>query len=830
MRLLLRILGWVLIVLVVLLLAIGGGGYLWLRGALPQTSGSVQVQGLTAAVEIVRDADAVPHIRAQNEADAMFGLGYAHAQDRLWQMEFQRRIGNGRLSEFAGPSQLDTDKFLRTLGVARAAKTAWASMAPDARQLVEAYVAGVNSFIGSHHGRELPVEFTVLGIQPEPWKPEDVLVWGKMMAWDLGGNWTSELLRSRLSAKLGAEKADQLMPAYLPDRTLILPNGVAADQRPTTKGQSATAQGAESVSPVALGPSSTKSLGCSSLPAACDRLLAINRALKDDFGLGGTAIGSNNWVVSGARTTTGKPLLSNDPHLGARIPSIWYLAHITGGRIDAIGATLPGAPGIIIGHNQRIAWGVTNTGPDVQDLFVEHINDRNEAEYKGAWEPVQVVPEVIKVKGQPDVTIQVRITRHGPLISDVISDVAEPMAFRWTALDEEDHIFESFLQIDQAQSWADFTAALKNYGAPMQNFVYADVDGNIGYYAPGKLPIRASGDGTLPAQGWTGADDWTGYVPFEELPHAYNPPQGYIATANNKVVGDGYPHLIGSDWAAPYRAARIVELIEAKPKLAPDDMAAIQADVRSSLARELLPRLLEATPTDDRAKQALEMLRGWDGTVSGDSAQAAIFEAWYQQIPKRILEDEVGDKLWSDYGDERNFIAMALSAQLSEGNSPWCDDVGTPAQEDCATELGAALSDGLADMAKVQGSQDVKGWRWDRAHHAMFPHNVFDGVGALRPIFSRSIPNGGDGFTVDVAPISQSDPYNQYHVPSYREIIDLSALDSSRFIHTVGQSGSVLSGDYSNLLERWQRVEYMPMRYDKATVDAAAKARLVLQP
>ncbi|KPV47998.1 penicillin amidase, partial [Kouleothrix aurantiaca] len=247
----------------------------------------------------------------------------------------------------------------------------------------------------------------------------------------------------------------------------------------------------------------------------------------------------------------GKPLLANDPHLGARIPSIWYLAHITGGKLDAIGATLPGLPGIVIGHNQRVAWGVTNTGPDVQDLFVEHVNDQNQVEYKGAWEPLEIIPETIKVKGQPDVTLQVRVSRHGPLISDVIDGTGQPLAFRWTALDPEDRTFEAFLSIDMAQSWDEFTGALQVYGAPMQNFVYADVDGNIGYYAPGKLPIRAGGDGRAPAEGWTGANDWTGYVPFAELPHAFNPPQGYIATANNKVVADSYPPLISNDWAAP---------------------------------------------------------------------------------------------------------------------------------------------------------------------------------------------------------------------------------------------------------------------------------------
>jgi penicillin amidase len=558
-------------------------------------------------------------------------------------------------------------------------------------------------------------------------------------------------------------------------------------------------------------------------------LLAINRTIKDALGLGGTAIGSNNWVIGGARTTTGMPLLANDPHLGAQIPSIWYLAHITGGNLDAIGATLPGTPGVIIGHNQYIAWGVTNTGPDVQDLFVEHINTRNEAEYNGAWEPVHVIPEVIKVKGQPDVTIQVRITRHGPLISDAIEGTGEALAFRWTALDDEDRTLEAFANIARADNWREFAGALATYKAPMQNFVYADTEGNIGYYAPGALPIRAKGDGTLPAPGWTGEYDWQGYVPFAELPHAYNPPQGFIATANNQVAPDTYPYLISSSFAAPYRAARIVELIQSKDKLSPDDMAAMQADVRSAQARELLPRLLEARTSDGRAKAAIELLRGWDGTVAADSAQAAVYEAWSEQIPAHIFADELGDELWNNYADEKDMIAMVIPGLL-KGDGGWCDDIRTPAPESCATVLGAALVNGLSEMAKRQGSDDLATWRWDRVHHAMFPHNPFDQVGALRPIFSRSIPTGGDGFTVNVAPISRDDLYNQRHVPSYRQIVDLSNLGASRFIHTVGQSGQLLSSDYSNLLDRWRQVEYLPMRYDKETINTAAAARLVLQP
>ena len=820
MRRLLKVLRWLLIIIVVLVLLVGSGGYLWLRGALPQTSGTIKVQGVSGQVEIVRDADDIPHIRAGSEADAMFGLGYAHAQDRLWQMEFQRRIGQGRLSEVVGEPALTTDRFLRALGPYRAAQSAWPKVDPEARKTIEAYVAGVNAFISTHHGRALPVEFAVFGFEPEPWKPEDVLVWAKMMAWNLSGNMGEELLRRDLTAKFSPDKVTQLMPGYLPDGPIILPDGVASAQGAgVTARAAAPTQAAAAPSPCAA--------ACAERP---DSFVAINRFIQESLGLGGFGIGSNNWVVGGSHTTTGKPLLANDPHLGAQTPSIWYLAHVTGGPIDAIGSTLPGLPSVVIGHNNRIAWGVTNTGPDVQDLYLEHINNNNEVEYKGTWEPMKIVPEVIKIKGQPDQTLNVRITRHGPLMSDVAEDISGTVALRWTALDDTDDTIGAFLSLNRAQNWDDFTKALSLYYAPMQNFVYADVDGNIGYYAPGALPIRAKGDGTAPVPGWTGEYDWTGYVPFDKLPHTFNPPEGFIVSANNKVVPDNYPYFISSSWAAPYRAERITEMIQSKPKLSPNDIAAMQADVHSVLARQLLPILLKAKASDQRSQDAINMLKDWNGEIRGDSAQAAIYEAWYQQFAPRIFADELGDQIWSGYRGWGDSTIMATVEALEGKSSAWCDNVTTPQVEDCATTLGQALSDGLNDMTRLQGNSDMKSWRWDRVHHTIFPHNPFSTVSLLRPIFGRSIPNGGDGQTVDVGPVRGSELYNQYQVPSYREIIDLSNLGASRFMNTLGQSGYFLSGNYANLIERWQRVEYLPMRYDQATINSGAEGRLVLEP
>ena len=804
MKLLLRL----LILIVALVLLLGGGGYLWLRRSLPQTSGNVTVTGISAPVTIVRDSNGIPHITGQSEADAVFGLGYAHAQDRLWQMEFQRRVGNGRLSEAVGPGGLEVDIFLRTIGTARAAESAYQNLDPDSRALLDAYAAGVNAFIETHRGG-LPIEFSILGIEPEPWRPQDSLVWVKMMSWDLAGNWEEELLVARITRQIGPDAAAALLPAAAADDPLILPDGGDSVRAQTSDHQSTTI--ARQVAPQRSPAANSSSSAEQQSPA--DALSALAARVEAAIGLGGEHVGSNNWVVSGARSASGRPMLANDPHLGTRIPALWYLAHLKGGNLHVAGATLPGLPAVVIGHNERIAWGVTNTNPDVQDLFVERVNERNEVLYQGRWEPLTIIPETIKVKGEEDVELFVRVSRHGPLISDVADGTGDPLAFRWTALDEADGTLQAFLGINRASNWQEFTSALSSYHSPMQNFVYADVEGNIGYYAPGAVPIRPRSDGRLPAEGWSGADDWQGYIPFSELPHTFNPERGYVVTANNRLVPDSYPHLLSTDWAAPYRAQRIIELIESKPQHTLDDMAAMQADIVSLQARELLPALTSINPAGEQERAALELLRNWDGTMAGDSAAAAVYAAYYQALPETVFADELRN-IYEDYRGESNDHAILLDEVLRGSQSVWCDDVNTPAEEGCDAAMAKALADGLERMAEVQGTDDVRAWRWDKAHVVIFPHNPFDNVDLLRPIFSRSIPNGGDAFTVNVGPISRSEPYFQRHVPSYRQLIDLADLNNSRFMHTTGQSGNLLSSQYDNWIERWQRVEYVPIPFD----------------
>jgi penicillin amidase len=536
--------------------------------------------------------------------------------------------------------------------------------------------------------------------------------------------------------------------------------------------------------------------------------------------------GSNNWVVAGSRSITGKPLLANDPHLAGQAPAVWYLAHVSGGTLDAIGATLPGVPGVMIGRNQRIAWGITALLGDVQDLYVEKVNTRDQAEYNGALEPVRIVRETIKVRGEPDVPLRVRITRHGPVISDVLEHPHSTLALRWTGLDPDDATAECFMRVNLAGSWPAFTEALRRMKVPLLNFVYADVDGNIGYYGPGAFPVRAAGDGTRPVPGWTGEFEWRGYLHESEWPSAYNPPRGYIVSANNLVAPDSFPFLLGSSWEAPYRAARIVEMIEQTSKLAVEDMGRMQRDLRSAQVKVVLPFLLKARPLDASGRDAMDFLREWDGTLDGDSPRAALYEAWYEATVRGLFEDDLGADLAAGYTARRSLAAKAVDNLIQSGDSTWCDDVRTPEAETCDTLLGRTLQRALADMSDRQGTSNFSKWRWDRVNAARFPHRPLDGVPLLRRFFSRVVPRGGDAFTV--TPVMPLD--DDIFVSSYRQVVDLAGDDSSRFVIPMGQSGHVWSDRYANLLDRWNRAEYLPMRFTRLAVDDAAKTTLVLEP
>jgi penicillin amidase len=560
-----------------------------------------------------------------------------------------------------------------------------------------------------------------------------------------------------------------------------------------------------------------------------------------EFLLGGArteALGSNNWVVDGSMTSSGKPLLANDPHLGTHIPSLWYLAHMTAGDFDVIGATLPGAPAVAIGRNRRIAWGETNVGADVQDLYLEKLSpDGRSAEFRGRYEPLRVFRETIAVKGAAPLVFDVRVTRHGPLISDAINannaaaaDGAAtrpplpPLAFRWTALDDEDPTVLAFLKVNAAGNWSEFVDAMRDYVAPSQNFVYADVDGHIGYILPGRIPVRTAGDGTMPAEGWTGTQEWNGWIPFEALPRLADPPAHAIVTANHRPNPAGDPWNIAVEFPEPYRAERIGALLHGRSDLTPDAFRDMQADTLSRHAGAVLPLLLRTldapggdadsgTGLDPDDRVALSLLREWRYDAGRDSAAAAIFNAWFLQLAPALVGDDLGPRLLEGYRGRYSFITRFLAGTLREDRRAWCDDSRTPDAESCRRIVALALHDAVAELKNRLGA-DLRAWRWGDVHPAVFPHQGLDAVAALRPLLNRSIPNGGDWSTVNVGAVAADHHYEQRAIPGYRQIVDLSPADDSRFQDAVGQSGHFLSPRYDDAIETWQAVRHKPMSMD----------------
>ncbi|HEV3141994.1 MAG TPA: penicillin acylase family protein [Vicinamibacterales bacterium] len=850
------------IVVLILVAAIGAYGYA--RQSLPVVDGAVTVAGASAPVDIVRDADAIPHIFAKTRNDALFGLGYAHAQDRLWQMEFQRRIGNGRLSEIFGVPTINQDRFLRTVGFGRAARSAWNRMPGWAKGQVNAYCAGVNAFIASHHGRALPPEFSLLRFEPEPWTGPDVIVWVKMMAWDLSANYSFELLRHDLARVVGPERMAQLLPPYPHDGLSITQPHVAPIDSNARDGVGRVVPDPANRRAMTV-PALTGSLAAGASFAATNgwahlfssALAAGDPAVRDFLTASTTeALGSNNWVVDGTLTASGKPLLANDPHLGTRLPSTWYLAHLSAPDFDVIGATLPGTPAVALGRNRFIAWGATNVAADVEDLFREKIDPSGKsAEFEGHPEPIAFVPEDIIVKDAPSTHVEVHITRHGPIISDAVNAInaddaarkhrprppaLEPLAFRWTALDADDSTLTSFLELNEARTWTQFTSALRDFVVPSQNFVYADVDGHIGYYAPGRIPIRASGDGSQPADGSTGAAEWTGCVPFDDLPHLFDPPDHFIVTANHRPAPADYRYNLGLEWVEPYRAQRIVDLLERSVrlqpdgapdhKLTPDDFARIQSDTFSLHAKALVPLLVgRARPESEPDRRALDLVRRWTFNTTADSGAAAIFQAWFHALAPAIAGDDLGPMALEGYQGRFTFVTRFVIATLAANDAAWCDDATTAAKETCDEIVTKALHEGVVDLTRQMGG-DMNRWRWDAVHRAVFPHAGLDAVAALRPLLSRSVPIGGDWATVDVAPTAADRPYEAHTVPGYREIIDLSPANDSRFIADVGESGHVLSPHYDDFLADWRAVTHRAMRMDRAAIEKGAIGTLTLNP
>ncbi|MEO8936678.1 MAG: penicillin acylase family protein [Burkholderiaceae bacterium] len=830
MRRVRRALLWLVAFLAVATLAAAFG---YRKFSLPKIDGTLTVAGLSASVDVVRDAVGIPHIYARSDDDAWFTLGYVHAQDRLWQMELNRRTASGRLAEVLGAGALDVDRFLRTMGIARNAAAIAHNLDAKTRRALDRYAAGVNANLAERRSRPgflMPPEFVLTGAPfPEPWSAADSVGWSTMMAWDLSTNWSSELARMRLAQRLTKRQIDELMPPY--------PGNPQADAEGHT-----SAAVADAPLVTADYPALYRSLKLDGAALANDAASLLALAPPSYF----EGMGSNDWVVSGARTASGKPLLANDPHLTLTAPSIWYMAHLAAPGLDVIGATLPGLPVVVIGRNRKIAWGVTNTGPDTQDLYIEELRGQGaatEVRTPDGWQPLESRSETIRVKGAADFVLTVRNSRHGPLISDVskaATDALAPLgttryalAFQWAALRPDDRTVQAGLALDIAGDWGTFIAAMKDFHSPQQNFVYADIDGNIGFVAPGRVPVRKPDNdlkGQAPAPGWDARYDWNGFIPFDRLPQRLNPPEGRIVTANHKVVPDDYAPFLTSEWAAPFRARRIEALLDAPGKQDVATFAAIQGDVRSLAVAAMLPLLLDTRPASEAGEETLASLAAWDGTMRGDRPEPLLYAAWMRELVRLITRDELGD-LFPVFWEQRTvFLINVLSDR--DGQSRWCDDIGTPEVETCATMKARALDLAIADLTRRIGP-DRGRWRWDALHVVRAEHRPFSRVPSLARFFELAGPIGGDSNTVSVAGYTvrdETDPFVAHHGSSLRQIVDFADLEQSRFMPSTGESGNRLSPFYANLFEPWRSVESVPMQMDRPAVTAGAAGTLHLRP
>jgi penicillin G amidase len=785
------------------------------RASLPATSGEVAVAGLDVEVEILWDRWGVPHVRSESDRGAVFGLGWCHAQDRLWQMEVNRRIGSGRLSEIFGKRAIEADRYLRTMGFRARAEEAAAQLDPEWQWLLDAYFDGVNAYLATDP--PLPPELSLLRIEPEPFGAADGLTWIKIMAMGLGSDAYEEELRAVLRRDLDPALVDELLAPF-PDEVyrdawlVGIPEG---DGESSTQagwhGQRAAHGRTRQGQRVAPG---TQSAGAGPIPEFLQELLMLAEPGTE------AARGSNNWVVAADHTTTGAPLLANDPHLDFQMPSLWYLAHLEGERLHVTGPTFPGLPGFPIGHNEQLAWGLTNVGPDVQDLVVEHFDpaDPLRVEYAGAFEPVTVRDELIRVKGGKDVELRVRETRHGPIVTEYYDGVGEEVALRWTALADDDATVVAFSELVYATTVDEGMEAMRSYVAPAQNIVLADRDGHIGWLAAGRYPLRSDGgDGNLPVPGWDGAHEWTGWLPFEEWPRAVDPEQGWIATANAKTVGPGYPHYLGDDYSSPYRTQRIVDRLSVALPVDGAAMAAIQRDVVSLLAVELLPTLRGAA---ERAGLAA-VVDGWDGSMDADSAAAALFQAWLIHLPGALVEGELGE-----HADKARGLNSSLLHRCFVADG--CSFCGDGADLTCDETADLALTRARELLAERLGP-DPAAWRWGRLHDSVFHHRL-GGVPGLGRLLDRTVHVGGSPFTVAAAFYSSRRPFETRFGVSYRQVLDLSDWDASRVMHTTGQSGHPASPHYDDLLPRWSGGQLIPMPFSAEAVDEVVRDRMVLLP
>ncbi|MHA7135657.1 penicillin acylase family protein [Rossellomorea arthrocnemi] len=749
--------------------------------SLPVTTGSVSLKGLSEDVEVIRDKDGVPHILAQNEKDLYMAQGYVQAQDRLFQMDLSRRQASGRLSEVVGEKAVDRDKFFRTFGLRRAAEVSFAAYPDEAKQLLEWYAGGVNAYMqeATDEGR-LPIEFTLLGYKPEKWTPIDSLTIGKYMAFDLGGHWQGQAFRYWALENLPKDKAYDLFPSYPEDAPTILSDigEVQVDMEQSFAGA----------------------------------------VIPPEFN------GSNNWVVSGEKTASGKPLLADDPHLSLGTPSIWYQMHLESPQVNVSGVIFAGIPGIILGHNEQIAWGVTNTGPDVQDLYVEKQNEEDPSLflYDENWERATIIEEPIKVKDGNTIPYEVTITRHGPVISEFAhqNESEKVLSMRWTALDPSLELL-AILNINKAKDWDEFEEALKDFHVPTQNFVFASEDGTIAYKANGKIPIRKKGNGLLPVPGWDPDYEWEGFIPFEELPKVINPQSGFIATANNKVVSDEYPYHISHHWAQPYRYMRISEYLEAENDLTLSDMKDLQMDQMNLHAREMVPILIEDMESGSltaEEKEAVELLKSWNYKDDKNFAAPLVFHQWMNEISTGLFKKEIPKDMIKLFEGRQSVVDELIRKAHQGEESKWFVDRGG-----YKTFITASFTQAIDELEEAYGSL-MDEWEWGLYHKVYFEHPLSGASSVLKRFLNDRDPEPVGGSRVTVGAASYNDSGTVNHGASWRFVIDTENMNNGYHIVGPGQAGHYKSKWYQNQINAWKNGDYHQTSISKPDGD-----RLILK-
>jgi len=807
----LRIVGGSAIILTVVLGAVVVLGARLLKKSLPQTNGKTSLAVLSQPVTVYRDEYGVPHIFAQNEDDLWRAAGYVAAQDRLWQMDFTRRAARGTLAEIFGEAALPGDKFLRTWGFHRLAKRLAENLSPSSRRMLETYAEGVNAFIEENKSR-LPLEFSILQYKPEPWQIEDSIGYIRLMAFKLCFAWFFEPVLGKVADRYGLPMAMEIFPAVLPNTPSIvadLPKGIGG---------------------------------------RLDDFFQLAIQTRAGLGMPPAVLGSNSWAVSGSRTASGKPLLANDPHLGLTLPSVWYEMHLAAGsELEVVGVTFPGLPGVVLGHNRDIAWGFTNGMVDDLDFYLEKINPENPDEYwrDGGWKKMEVIEENIPVKGRAPEVFKIRSTAHGPVVN-AINEAARndslAVTFRWTGFEITDEMRATHL-LHRAKSWNDFQQAMRHLKSPNQNVIYADVAGNIGYYSCGLVPIRRDGKGWLPYRGWENAGDWIGMIPFEQMPHVYNPPQNFVATANNLIAGKNFPFYISNAWEPTSRIERITELIQQTGKLDVKIFQQMQNDVVSIHARRMLPGLLklldEAVQPDsangnrptlnEEEKNARLLLSTWDGGETPESVPAALFQVWTEEFLLATIKDELGDTLFKAYAAWSSLAIRALEYLAQHPESPWFDDRGTPEIE-TAPHIALRSYRKTLQFLRENFGEIMADWQWGKIHQLQLEHPL----GKQQPLdqlFNAGpFPLGGSADTINKGEYRLTAPYGVFAGPSVRRIVDLADPENSWSVIPGGQSGQALSEHYQDQLELWRQGKYRTVSMSREAIAAGSKNTLVLQP